>query len=494
MNSKSRPICLAVTLSLTSLNVAVGADLRLIDAIRNSDKAAVRELAKQRADVNASQPDGSTALHWAVYEDDKEAVELLIKAGARVDAPNEYGATPLWLACTEGHADLIDLLLRAGADPNLALHTGETPLMTASRTGNVAAVKRLLVAGAKVNAKESSRSQTALMWAISERHPDVTALLLEFGADVRARTSVRKMLVNSGPDGILRLTSDRTDLFEEEQGGFTPLLFAARVGDAQSAKLLLEKGAKANETAPMGATPLVVAAHSGQDEVALVLLDHGADANAADAGYTALHAAIRRSDFDLVTALLAHGANPNAVLTKSTPVRRGSQDWAFDPVWVGATPMWLAAKLTDPAIMRALAQAGADPRLPGKDGASVLMAVFAGGPGRRPVGNATRDPKDVERDTLETLKTALELGVDVNAPNAAGDTPMHMAALRKSNTYVQFLAEHGAKLDLKNKKGQTPLVLAQSRPNAYLAATLVDYDPARGAATADLLRKLGATE
>ena len=463
-------------------------DLRLIEAVRNSDASAVRALLKQRVDVNATQPDGATALHWAAYRDDREAADLLIRAGARVNAANQLGATPLWVAANEGNTEMMDRLAAAGADPNLALGTGETPLMTASRTGNLAAVRTLLRHGASVNAKESSRSQTALMWAISERHSDVAALLVEFGADVKARTNVRHELVNSGADGTQRLTSDRSDLFEEDQGGFTPLLFAARAGDAGSAGLLIEKGASVNDAAPTGATALVVAAHSGQPEVAKVLLDHGADPNASDAGYTALHAAILRGDMDLVKVLLAHGANPNAVITKSTPTRRSSVDWAIHPSWVGATPLWLAAKFSDPEMMRTLAEAGADAHFSRKDGTSVLMAVLAAGPGRRGLlGYARRDPKDLERENLESMKTALALGADINATSEAGDTAMHAAALRRSKALIQWLAQNGAKVDVKNKKGQTPLALATPRP---AAAGMPPVDTS----AADLLRRLGASQ
>ena len=467
---------------------AAAADLRLVEAVRNSDTASLRGLIEGRADVNSSQPDGATALHWAVYQDNKEAADLLIRAGARVNAVNEFGATPLWVACTEGNADMIDRLLRAGADPNLALHTGETPLMTAARTGSLRAVRLLLVAGANVNARESSRSQTALMWAISERHPDVTALLLEFGADVKARTNIRRTLVNSGADGTQRLTTDRTDLFDEEEGGFTPILFAARAGDDRSARLLLEKGANAEDQAPTGASALVVAAHSAQPAVAMVLLDHGANPNSSGAGYTALHAAILRGDADLVKALLAHKANPNAVISRSTPTRRQSLDWAIHPSWIGVTPVWLAAKFSDAEMMRTLAQAGADPRFVRKDGTTVLMAPLAAGPGRRGVyGSIMRDPIEVEREALDAMKAALELGADVNASTEAGDTAIHVAASRRFNLVIQLLADNGAKLGEKNKKGQTPLALAQPRPSAT-------GGPASNTSTADLLRKLGATE
>ena len=144
---------------------AANSDLRLVEAVEKGDQAAVRSLLQQRADVNAPQADGSTALAWAAHRDDLETADLLIRAGANVNAPNDYGVTPLSLACTNRNATLVEKLLKAGANPNAAMWTGETPLMTCARTGNVAAVKSLLAGKADVSVKETRRGQTALMWA-----------------------------------------------------------------------------------------------------------------------------------------------------------------------------------------------------------------------------------------------------------------------------------------------------------------------------------------
>ena len=176
---------------------------------------------------------------------------------------------------------------------NAALPSGETPLMTAARTGIVIAVRGLLSHGADVNAREGSRGQTALMWAVAQRHPDVVRLLIESGADIRARSSVRRVIVNTGTAGG-DAAFNGSMVVPEDRGGYTPLLFAARYGDVDSAGLLLDAGADVNDTAPTGTSALVVAAHGGHTALARFLLDKGADANAADAGYTALHAAILR--------------------------------------------------------------------------------------------------------------------------------------------------------------------------------------------------------
>lgn len=480
-------------LSLAGIG-ATGTDLPLVQAVKEQNKEAVRALLAQRVDVNAVQADGSTALHWAVSRDNQENVDLLLRAGASVNVKNELGATPLWLACTHGSAAMIERLLKAGADPNAALPEGETPIMTASRTGTVDAVRLLLAHGANVNAKEGARGQTALMWAVAERHPEAVRALLEHGADVHARSSVRHRLVNipaQVPGGRAN-PAYYLGAVEEGQGGFTPLLFAARQGDLESARLLVAAGANVNDAAPNGASALVVAAHSGHGSLAAFLLDKGADPNVGGAGYTALHAAVLRGDLALVNALLTHGANPDTPLVKGTPARRASPDWALSASWVGATPFWLAAKFSEVAIMQVLAAHGADPLLPKEDGATPLMAAAQGESPRAGADEeqaTTGASGERERLAFEAVKLALDLGADVNASNVARDTALHIAASRRLNTVVQLLADKGAKLDAKNKRGQTPLAMTAPRAfNNYTGA-----DPG-GKTTADLLRHLGAKE
>ena len=153
---------------------------------------------------------------------------------------------------------MVKALLAAGANPNAAVASGETVLMSCARTGNADAVSALLSHGADPDAKESLENQTALMWAIAERHPQVVRLLLEYGADVYAKSKVSRLVISR------RLQSDLkygelgrkygTDAEETQVGGFTPMLFAARVGDVESApRLLVAAGANVNDTAPMDA-------------------------------------------------------------------------------------------------------------------------------------------------------------------------------------------------------------------------------------------------
>src|SRR3954469_20147966 len=426
MNASKGLIALSLVALATVSGSAQRRDLRLVDAAERRDAAAVQSLLKQKADVNAVQPDGATALHWLAHWDDVATAELLLKSGANANAANDAGVTPLALACENGSAAMIDALLKGGANPNAALTSGETALMTAARSGNLAAVKALVAKGADVNAKESTHGQTALMWAVSNQHPAVVQALVENGADVHARSEVRPRAVHTG-----NRFGDRGEskgALTMDLGGFTPLLFAARQGDLESGRILLGAGATANELAANGASALVVAAHSGQGAFAKLLLERGADPNAAGAGYTALHAAVLRGDGELVKALLARGADPNAAIAKGTPSRYYSKDWALNvSSLAGATPFWQAARYGDVPIMRALAAAGANTHFTMGDGVTTLMAAVAANNGfgtgdRREryigPGDIAPTPEENERLTREVAAVAIELGADVNAAAA----------------------------------------------------------------------------
>ena len=380
----------ALLLSIVTL-AAADSDVRLIEAIKNADTAAVRALLPG-SDVNARAGDGATALHWAAYKDDLVTADLLIRTGAAVNAVNDLGVTPLWVASTNASAPMIATLLSAGADPDVAPPTGGTPLMLVSRAGNPEAVTQLLAHGADVNAKEGARNQTALMWAVAQREPEIVRLLLAAGADVDARSKISRQVVFTCCPNF---NGDNEGTIEVEQGGFTPLMFAAREGAIESAGLLVAAGANANDTTPPGTSVMVVAAHSGHGTLAVWLLEHGADPNAAGTGYTALHAAVLRSDLDLVKALLAHGANPNARLTKGTPVRRhngGGNGIAFNKSWIGATPFLLATKFLELDLMRVLVAGGADVAVPMEDGTTSVMAVLYSQREKIRAGTDTSEP------------------------------------------------------------------------------------------------------
>ena len=435
--------------------VSLGAaheDTRLADAIKGQNTAVVSGLLKERVDVNAPLPDGTTALHWAVQWDERETVDQLIRAGANVNATSRYGVTPLALACTYGNAAIVEKLLQAGADPN-ASPKGEPPLMVAARSGDVGTVSLLLAHGANVNAKETLRGQTALMWAVAEANPGVAKVLIEKGADVHARSA----------------------------GGFTPLLFGARKGDIASVRTLLAAGADPNEKAPdENESPLVfVAILNAHYELAALLLEHGADPNAIEkAERSVLHTLIAARNYPkfqyigppmqtgtlsttgLIHALLTGGANPNARIQTGaalSTVPPNVKVAAIDAVvnLEGATPFFLAAQTADVAAMRILAAAGADPRLPTVENSTPLMV--AAGLGFSRLMGLNRGPAAA----LEAVRLALEVGGDVNAANVHGQTALHGAVYAGVDEVIQFLVAQGAQLDAKDALGRTPAALAE---------------------------------
>jgi uncharacterized protein len=431
------------------LSAAASNQPLLVEAVKSGDREALRSLlSKEAEDVNASEGDGATALHWASYRDDLESAALLIQAGANVKAANDLGVTPLWTACQNGSASMVRKLLEAGADPNAALSMGETPLMVAARAGNAEIVSLLAARGANVNAR-GPRGQTAIMWAIAQKHPAVLKVLLAHGADVHARSEAWSQVMAVAPHGHPEYNR------AIPHGGNTALLFAARVGDLDSAKLLVAAGANVNDKDAWGVTATVLAAHSGYREVVEFLLEKGADPNLAEPGFTALHIAILRRDEKMAGALLASGADPHARLRAWTPTRRSSRDWHFEPALIGATPYWLAARFNQPAVMRMLAQRGADPRFVHRltfvsgerfqertEATTALMAALGLGGG----GAAWVPPAPAERESLmlETVKTAVDLGADLGAKNADGRTALATAESLRYASVVQLLLEKGA--------------------------------------------------
>ena len=421
----------------------------LVDAARHADAAAVQAVLDGGADAGAAAADGTTALHWASYRDDAAAVELLIQAGADANAATDLGVTPLWLACENGSAALVRRLLREGADPNRALLLGETPVMVSARGGYPEVIELLAAAGADLNAR-AARGQTALMWAAGQRRHGAVAALLEHGADVHARSDTWSQVMAVPPHA--RPENSRAI----PHGGNTALMFAARAGDAASVQLLVTAGTDVDAVDAWGLSALALAAHAGQREVAESLLAAGADPNAAGAGFAPLHAAVMHRDQRLVAALLENGADPDARVRNWTPTRRASRDHHFSPALVGATPFWLAARFREPGIMRLLARHGADPLfvhrvdyLPSRrserrhEARTALLAATDVGGGRMARGWIPPDSDDVEARMLETVKLALQLGVDAGAADLDGTTPLDAATAGGFETVVRFLIEHG---------------------------------------------------
>ena len=474
----------------------------MADAAMRGDKAAVEALIRAKADANALQADGATAIQWAAYRNDLELAQLLIAAGANVNAPNHDGATPLSLAAENGSAAMIEKLIEAGADPNQRLANGETPLMMAARNGNVAAIKVLLDHKADVNTKETLRGTTALMWAAEQGHSDAVKALVARGADLGAATEsdTRNSRLNIAPTvqqraqsaqgagglgGFARARTRRAaaggaaspDDFDDfaaffrgpqikDGGGLTPLVYAAREGCLECARALVEAGADVNQVTHYGWTALLTATQNRHYQLGRYLLDHGADPNIANkGGWTPLYLAtdnrnieagdypVRKPDMDhldYIKLLLDKGANVNTRICgaqssdkeckgDTTETRTNfTMQWLYED---GATPFVRAAQSGDVTLMKLLLAQGADPKIATAHNDTAL-AVAAG------IGwveGVTFEWSPEE--SLEAVKMCLDLGIDPNVQDDQGRTALHGAAHKGRTDVIQLLVDHGANLE-----------------------------------------------
>ena len=461
------------------------ADVRLATAAAKRDTAAVRALLAQKVDVNAPDAQGTPALHWAVRVDDIDLVRLLLSAGADFKLANRYGLTPLTLAVAGGNPAIIRQLLDAGADPNAVDPAAETMLMIAARVGVADGVRALLDKGAIVDARDKTYQQTALMVAVRENHVPIVQMLIERGADVNAKTRTgatpQWVLPNSVPGfghgiGIVRGGLPPRGSRQPIPGSLSPLLYAARDGRLEVAKLLLANKAAINQTDANGITPLLMAIVNNRVQLAKLLIEQGADIHAVDwYGRTPLWAAVetrnmdvdnatfvnsidREAMLDVVRILLERGAKVNVRMKEVPPIRRaflrvtGSLEWVD---FTGQTPFLTASRAADLTVMRLLLKHGADPNIGTFEGTTPLMAAA----GVNWVYDQTFDEGPAAR--LEAVKLCHELGNDVNAVNSMGLTAAMGAANRGSDDILKFLVEKGAKLDLKDKEGRTALSWAE---------------------------------
>jgi ankyrin repeat protein len=429
----------------------------------NQDWAAVSVEVAAKADVNATQTDGATALHWAAYHDKAEAVEMLLAAGAKAEVANRYGITPLLLACENGSERITRSLLAAGADANAKQRGGETALMIASRTGRPGTVKVLLESGAKVDAQDRT-GQTALMWAAAQGHAEVIGLLVRSGANVRHRL----------------------------KSGFTALLFAAREGRTAAVAKLLELGADVHDAivtgnkaggraAPNGTSAVLLAIENGYFELAMEFIRAGSDPNDARSGLTALHVVtwVRRpprgddeagqpppdtygklSSLDFIREIVRAGAKVDAGLGPGAKARSAGAINLH-----GATPFLLACRTADMEMMKLLVELGADPNKSNADGSTPLMAAAGLG------CSAPDEEAGTEDECVAACEYLLSLGADVNAVDKRNQTAMHGAAYKSLPKVAKLLSARGAKIDLwnrQNDRGWTPLLIAQGfRPGNF---------------------------
>ena len=449
-------------ISLTLPMLGQAGEVSLPDAAEAQDADRVRQLLKSQADVNASQVDGMTALHWAAYHDDANLGALLLKKKADAAAENRYGITPMHLACLNGNATLVEALIRYGADPNSSINGGETSLMTAARTGRPEVVEALLRTGAKVDAKERN-GQTALMWAAAEGH-----------------TEVVRRLVKAGADFNLPL----------ERSGYTAFYFAIREGQAEVVAYLLANGADVNgamrpssnsqDFPKRGTGPLLLAVENGHFDLAVALLDAGAKPNDVRTGFSILHALTwirrpdigegaagdpapqgsgRRNSLQFARELVKRGANVNFQL------ERGRKAGGARVSEIGATPLFMAADRADLAYMKLLVELGADPLLPNQDGTTPLMVAAGIG------SQAPEEEAGNEAECLASVRYLVSLGAKVNTVDKNGETAMHGAAYKNIPAVVHYLDSVGH--DIKvwntlNRKKRTPLLIAEGyRPGNF---------------------------
>ena len=439
-------------------------------------------------------PDGTTPLHWAVYRNDLPQVERLIAAGADVNARNDYQSTPLSEAAVIGNVKVLRKLLGAGADVESRNADGQTALMILARSSNVDAAKLLLARGAAVNARETWRGQTALMWAAAEAQPAMVKLLVSHGAEVNGRSTINEWE---------RQVTAEPRMQARPSGGFTPLLYAARRGCAECAKVLVSAGADVNLTDPDGVSPLLLATLNFSFDTAAFLIQQHADVDKWDTwGRSPLYAAVdmntlptggradrpsldRTSGLEVIQMLLNAGANPNLQLKLFPPYRSLRDDRGADGLLsIGSTPLLRAAKGGDIEALKLLLAHGARVDLPTATGVTPLMAAAGNGS----TNLDTRGRYKTEAQANEAVQLLLAAGANINAQDRSGQTALHGAATWGWNTLVKTLAANRIDLAAKDAQGRTAADIAKGSATSSGRAAATPHPE-----TEALLRELMGT-
>jgi ankyrin repeat protein len=473
LTMKHGMLTVALTLAVQLVSAQDGNELQMLDLAAKGDTVAAMALIGTRTDVNQSQSDGTTALHWAVYYNDAALVDMLIARGADIGARNDYGATPLSQAALTGNPDIIEALLSAGADVDERGADDQTALMILSRTSNTAAVAMLLDAGADVNAVEKWRGQTALMWAVAQKQPEVVSLLLSHGAEVNAR---------SLPNNWERQVTAEPRMKVLPAGGLTPLLYAAREGCTACTQRLIDAGADLDMADPDGVTPLLMANLNAHWDSAKLLIEAGAHLDKWDIwGRSPLYSAVDYSTLphggradrlsadlttplEIIELLLQQGANPNLQLKLFPPYRALGPDRGADQLLrTGSTALFRAARGGDLPAVDLLLRYGANIELPNENGVTPLIVAA----GYRQSAIDTRGRFRDEQQAYAVTERLLAAGADVNATEEFGQTAIFGAATNGWNSIVQLLADQGADLRHQDNGGSTVLDAAMGRAGRF---------------------------
>jgi ankyrin repeat protein len=502
---------LIVTAGVTVGAASAFGQVTLVDAIQTGNRSAAVKLIDQKVDVKAATPDGTTALHWAAHNGDADLVDRLIKAGADVNAKNEFGSTPIVEAALSNSTAVLASLLKAGANANATYTDGQTVLMIVARSTNVKAAELLLAYDATVNAVETQKQQSALMWAAGQSQGPMVRSLIAHGADVNGRAAVNNTATANYSDSTYKdwpsNVSAEPRAGPRAPGGLTPLLLATREGCTDCVKALIEGKANLDMPDPEGITPLIMAITNLHFDAAAALIKGGANPDRWDLwGRSPLYCAVDmntlphggRTDLpslddttslQIIEMLLDKGANPNLQLKLLPPYRNVGADRGVDGMLtIGVTPLVRAAKGLDAPAIRLLVAHGANLTLTGARGITPIMAAA----GMGSVDADTRGfytSEDTAQRSRDSIAALVKAGADVNSTAPNGQTPLHAASFWGWNLAVQYLVDHGAKVDVRDKQGKTVVDSAMGRNGGNSrGGSRIDVHQD----TADLLIKLGA--